>query len=73
MIDCDEDRARMYGLGGGLAGSVVTGLVRDNGEVGGSSSSRGETSSPNSSVSGRGGGRSTIASRSWIMKMKNSV
>ena len=62
IMDEDDDRVReTYGLGVGLLESGVAGL----GEGGGSSSSNdGAISSPNSSVSGRGGGRSTIASRS---------
>ena len=51
-------RRGMYGLGGGLAGSRLL-------TQGSCSGGKGVISKPNSSVSGRGGGRSTIASRSY--------
>lgn len=65
IIDDDDDRVReTYGLGGGFADSAVTG------ETGSSGSHSGKTmSSTKSSESGRGGGRSTIASRSYCMKI----
>jgi len=66
IIDDGDDRERgKYGLTGDLAGSVA-GLECGEGEVGvsGSTMGAGAISSPNSSVSGRGGGRSTIASKS---------
>jgi hypothetical protein len=52
-------RRGIYGLGGGLAGS--RGLLTR----GSCSGGKGVISKPNSSVSGRGGGRSTMASRSY--------
>jgi hypothetical protein len=60
-----EERARdIYGRGAGFL--VSSG--NSGGSVG-NSSSRGIKSSsiPNSSMSGRGGGRSTMASRSWMV------
>lgn len=70
MIDDDDDREReIYGRGGGFAGSAV-GVVGDFGDLGVSRATSCSgmlcdgRSRPNSSVNGRGGGRSTIASRS---------
>jgi hypothetical protein len=72
-IELDEDLEReMYGLGGGLGVVSIVGKVAMVGELGdrsspitGTSPKPGVTSMPNSSVKGRGGGRSTIASRSF--------
>lgn len=71
-MEFEDDRVReMYGLGGGLGASSdvgdVGGILGDrfgdlsNGE---GTSGRPDISKPYSSVSGRGGGRSTMASRS---------
>lgn len=71
-IELDEDLEReTYGLGGGLGAVSIVEKVAMVGELGdrspitGTSPKPGITSMPNSSVKGRGGGRSTIASRSF--------
>ena len=70
-MELEEDRVReMYGLGDGLGASPrvgdVGGILGEFGDLSneGAISGRPGISNPNSSVSGRGGGRSTIASRS---------
>jgi len=71
-IELEEDRVReMYGLGDGLGASSrvenVGGTLGDGFcdlSNGGLTSGGPGISNPNSSVNGRGGGRSTIASRS---------
>jgi hypothetical protein len=70
-IELDDDLVRdIYGLGAGLG--VVSGVkevameeIGDRSPVMGTSPKDCITSIPNSSVRGRGGGRSTIASRSF--------
>jgi hypothetical protein len=71
-IELDEGLERdIYGLGGGLAiivsvvGEVAMGRLGVRSPVTGKSPRPGITSMPKSSVKGRGGGRSTIASRSF--------
>lgn len=71
--ELDEDFERdIYGLGGDLivvisnVGVVTIGEVGDLSDMTGNSPNTGIiTSVPNSSVKGRGGGRSTMASRSF--------
>ena len=70
-VELDEDLERdIYGLGGDLGvvsnvGEVATGELGDLSPVADNSTKPGITSVPNSSVKGRGGGRSTIASKSY--------
>ena len=71
--ELDEDLERdIYGLGGDLTvvisnvGVVAVGEIGDLSDITGNSPNPGiNTSVPNSSVKGRGGGRSTMASRSF--------
>lgn len=70
-IELDEDLERdIYGLGDGLgvvsiAGEVAMGELGDRSPITDTSPYPGIISIPNSSVKGRGGGRSTMASRSF--------
>ena len=74
-IELDEDLERdIYGLGGGLVVVGVVSLVGEDGmggrigelsDITGISPRPEITSRPNSSVKGRGGARSTMASRSF--------
>ena len=71
-VELDEDLERdIYGLGGGLTsvvsnvGKVVMGEIGDLSPATGNSPKPGINSVPNSSVKGRGGGRSTMASKSY--------
>ena len=70
-IELDEDREReIYGLGDGLGvsivGEIATGRLGERSPGKGDSPKAETTSMPNSSVKGRGGGRSTMASKSLI-------
>ena len=67
-IELDEDREReIYGLGDGLGVSIVGEVATGERSPGKGDSPKAETTSmPNSSVKGRGGGRSTMASKSLI-------
>jgi hypothetical protein len=68
-IEFDEERREMYGRGGGFGlslsavGEVAVGILGDL-SAGLGESILPTSSIPNSSVKGRGGGRSTMASRS---------
>lgn len=70
-IELDEDLEReIYGLGGGLVvvsvvGEDATERIGERSLITGNSPRPGTISMPNSSVKGRGGGRSTMASRSF--------
>jgi hypothetical protein len=70
-VELDEDLERdIYGLGGDLSvvsnvGEVTMGEIGDLSPVPANSAKPGITSVPNSSVKGRGGGRSTMASKSY--------
>lgn len=62
-IDEDDDLEReIYGLGAGFGGSSIIGV--DGVEIGSSNAGKGP-SKKSSAVMGRGGGRSSSASRSW--------
>ena len=75
-VELDEDLERdIYGLGGDLSvvsniGEVTTGEIGDLSPVTGNSPKPGITSAPNSSVRGRGGGRSTMASKSYKNRIR---
>jgi hypothetical protein len=78
-VELDEDLERdIYGLGGGDFLNVVvskvgeevanTGEIGDLSPITGNSPKTGINSAPNSSVKGRGGGRSTMASKSYTQR-----
>jgi len=64
MIDDDDPRRETYGRGGGLSTTGVVGCGDAGASCGGCCDCCSGISMPNWSVTGRGGGRSTIASRS---------
>ena len=74
-IELDEDLRGIYGLGGGLVavsivGDVAAGRAGERSPITGNSPMPETISVPNSSVKGRGGGRSTMASRSFDKRKK---